>query len=788
MANGEETSTGTSTATNIDHHHPLYLQPCDTPGSSLISIQLTGSENYALWSRSMKIAQIGKSKLGFVDGRCTKDKFDRSLHELWEKCNAIVLSWIMNAVSTELLSGIVYKSNAHKVWTDMKDKYDKVDGSRIFFLHKEIATLSQGISLVSAYFSKLTDLWEEYDALMPCPGCDCPESKSYFEHFEYQRLLQFLMGLNETYSQPRSQILMMSPVPTVNKAYSMIVSEESQRALGKFSQSIDIGNGTTLFTNKGMNSANNYKPRRGNLFCGYCNYKEHTRDTCFKLHGYPADFKMRKKTTGFPQRPMANATIHEEQQSMTKQVTNTTTQEAQQVINTSAANVAQRGSPIMFTQEQYDQILKLISTGTGENESFAGTSKTFVANEKVKDENRIVDSGATNHMVHTRELLDKINTDILGNVPKVYLPDGSSLDVECTRESRIGENSIVKNVLYVLNFKYNLLSVSKHTRDLRCFISFYPDFWIMQDLHSGKVKGIGKELEGLNNLQHQKLEAKAANVHLQKSTVHEVDLKVWHGRLGHSLDRVVKQIPNMKFKASSDGTKECTICPLARQGRLSFPKSTIIRSDNGSEFFNSECHILFQSYGMIHQSSCVHTPQQNGVVERKQRHILEVARAIRLQGYLPFKFWGECVQATIYVINRLPLSVLSGKSSFEMLYGRVPSLQHLRTIGCLCFAKVVGEKDKFAARSVGAVDVKFMEHIFPFQLLKEGKLQLFPNGVLHYPVTTDAIPVQINTHDDDASLSAMPPVADNHTADTQPSLPLPLFSEDTPAQQSPPSE
>ncbi|XP_070014847.1 uncharacterized protein [Nicotiana sylvestris] len=299
MTNGEETSTGTSTTMNTDHHHPLYLQPCDTPSSFLISIQLTGSENYALWSRSMKIGLIGKSKLGFVNGRCIKDKFDRSLHELWEKCNAIVLSWIMNAVSTELLSGIIYKSSAHKVWTDLKDKYDKVDGSRIFFLHKEITTLSKGISSVSAYFSKLTDLWEEYDALMPCPGYNCPESKSYFEHFEYQRLLQFLMGLNETYSQPRSQILMMSHVPTVNKAYSMIVSEESQRALGKFFQSIDIGDGTTLFTNKGMNSGNNYKPRRGNLLCDYCNYKGHTRDTCFKLHGYLAEIQNEEEDNRF---------------------------------------------------------------------------------------------------------------------------------------------------------------------------------------------------------------------------------------------------------------------------------------------------------------------------------------------------------------------------------------------------------------------------------------------------------------------------------------------------------
>ncbi|XP_075098944.1 uncharacterized protein LOC142175843 [Nicotiana tabacum] len=160
--------------------------------------QLTETENYALWSRSMKIGLIGTSKLGFVDGRCTKDKFDRSLYELWEKCNVIFLSWIMNVVSKELLSGIMYKSSVHK----------------------------------------LTDLWEEYDALMTCPGCDCPESKSYSEHFVYQRLLQFLMGLNESYAQPRSQNVMMSPVPSINKAYSMIVSEKSQRSLGKFTHDL----------------------------------------------------------------------------------------------------------------------------------------------------------------------------------------------------------------------------------------------------------------------------------------------------------------------------------------------------------------------------------------------------------------------------------------------------------------------------------------------------------------------------------------------------------------------
>jgi len=76
----------------IDSHHPLHLQACDTPDSSLVSLQLTGSENYSLWSRSMKIGLLGKGKLGFVNGKYPKSLFPAPLHDLWEKCNDIVLS------------------------------------------------------------------------------------------------------------------------------------------------------------------------------------------------------------------------------------------------------------------------------------------------------------------------------------------------------------------------------------------------------------------------------------------------------------------------------------------------------------------------------------------------------------------------------------------------------------------------------------------------------------------------------------------------------------------------
>ncbi|KAL4279633.1 hypothetical protein GQ457_03G035300 [Hibiscus cannabinus] len=94
-------------STEIDFNHILYLHPSDTPGVSLISHQLTGVENYSIWSRSLRIAFLAKNKLGFLDGECKREDFEDSLHPQWDRCNAIALSWILNTVSNDLSAGIV---------------------------------------------------------------------------------------------------------------------------------------------------------------------------------------------------------------------------------------------------------------------------------------------------------------------------------------------------------------------------------------------------------------------------------------------------------------------------------------------------------------------------------------------------------------------------------------------------------------------------------------------------------------------------------------------------------
>ena len=72
----------------------------------------------------------------------------------------------------------------------------------------------------------LRELWVEYDSLTPVPSCECVNSREFVKFVHYHKLLQFLMGLNDSYKQVRGQILMIVPLPSLNKTYSLLIERE----------------------------------------------------------------------------------------------------------------------------------------------------------------------------------------------------------------------------------------------------------------------------------------------------------------------------------------------------------------------------------------------------------------------------------------------------------------------------------------------------------------------------------------------------------------------------------
>jgi hypothetical protein len=126
-----------------------------------------------------------------------------------------------------------------------------------------------------------------------------------------------------------------------------------------------------------------------------------------------------------------------------------------------------------------------------------------------------------------------------------------------------------------------------------------------------------------------------------------------------------------------------------------------IRSDNGTEFKNSQIEGFLEEEGIKHEFSSPYTPQQNGVVERKNRTLLDMARAMLDEYKTSDRFWAEAVNTACYAINRLYLHWILKKTSYELLIDKKPNVSYFRVFGSKCFILIKrGRKSKFAPKAV----------------------------------------------------------------------------------------
>ncbi|GJW71743.1 ribonuclease H-like domain-containing protein [Tanacetum coccineum] len=530
----------------LDVSHPLHLHPNDSAALTVVSIKLKGTENYQVWSCAMLLALEGKNKTGFIDGTCRRSNTDEVLGRQWDRVNAIVLGWILNSISEELFLGQIFSKRAKHVWDELKETYDKIDGSVTFNLHHKINSLTQDGSSIADYYHKLNALWKQFDALVELPRCTCHAAEDFKKHNQLMKLMQFLMGLDDCYMQIRSNILSRDTLPDVRSAYAIISSEESHRVVsnhasgsnsGQRSQSSvfnsNVGNrnsnqrpqssgNTTRPSNVTRPSTGNRRSGGGSqLVCENCGFNGHTIDRCFKIIGYPPDFG-KKGGSG------NNVTNGNNGQSFNRRF-----------VNNNSVGSSSTSSSTPFSDEQ---IIKLISM-IKENSSNICLRLGHPADQVLNVLNKDI-------------VFEKTNDEILGDLVHLDLWGPYKM------ASREG-------------FKYFLTIVDDFSRAV----------WVL-----------------------------------------------------------------------------------------------------------------------LHQIFLGYSPQQNGIVERKHRHLLNVARSIMFQGGLPLNLWSECVLTATYLINRLPSY---GKSPFELVFSRNPSLNHLRVFGCLCFATILNNSDKFSSRSEKCVLVGF---------------------------------------------------------------------------------
>ncbi|XP_071728524.1 uncharacterized protein [Rutidosis leptorrhynchoides] len=163
----------------------------------------------------------------------------------WDSCNYVVSSWILNSISEELFSGQVFSKLAKTIWDELKENYEKIDGSITFNLHQKLNSLSQSGSSVTDYYHKLNALWKQFDALVKLPDCVCTASDDFKAHTDLIKLMKFSMGLDESYASIRSNILLNHPLPSIKSVFATVSREESHR--GSFQQSSSSKTQTSAF-------------------------------------------------------------------------------------------------------------------------------------------------------------------------------------------------------------------------------------------------------------------------------------------------------------------------------------------------------------------------------------------------------------------------------------------------------------------------------------------------------------------------------------------------------------
>ncbi|KAF7151476.1 hypothetical protein RHSIM_Rhsim02G0004200 [Rhododendron simsii] len=403
----------------VDTSSPYFIHSSDHPGLVLVSKRLNG-DNYAMWYRSMLIALTAKNKIGFVDGTIEPPSASKKPMDfaLWVRCDKMVLSWLLNSVEPDLADGVVYAETSHEVWEDLRDRFSQGNAPRIFQIKKAITSHSQSSTSVSTYYTKLKSLWDELSSYQNPPTCSCGGMRVFNEQQDQDRIMQFLMGLNDTYSGILGHILVMNPLPTVRKAYSLIIQEEKQR---------ELSNGVA--ENFSMAATTQSRLNNG-----------HTEEFCRKLHGnnsFGSGGKRdsHKSTRGLDSRKGQRSNFSASgRDSTSSQPTALAAQSSFQDQSTHS-NVSDQNILNGLTPDQFQQLAEAISMVKSRSSTHAHANAAGRSSLEIPSINSdlsqpwILDSEATDHITPHSSLFTKSQSSSL---PIVNLPNGSAAPITST--------------------------------------------------------------------------------------------------------------------------------------------------------------------------------------------------------------------------------------------------------------------------------------------------------------------------------------------------------------------
>nr|KYP55112.1 hypothetical protein KK1_001317 [Cajanus cajan] len=242
----------------------------------------------------------------------------------------MMMAWLTRSMSLSIKKSVMWMDTTAKMWKDLKDQFSHSDKFRVVDLQDQIQNCKQGDSSISEYYTRLKILWKEiemYRLVLICtcsPSCSCGLLQKLQKEREDDCAIPFLRSLNDEYSQVRAQIMMMHPMPSIVKSFSMILQLErefvgnSSKPSSQDSIAFTVSHNdqskynsktkNTTIVNK--NNTNSRKPYgRNNKYCEHCKKTNHIVDTCYWKIGFPTGY--RKSNRGISSSSVASASLVE---------------------------------------------------------------------------------------------------------------------------------------------------------------------------------------------------------------------------------------------------------------------------------------------------------------------------------------------------------------------------------------------------------------------------------------------------------------------------------------------
>ncbi|XP_074300410.1 uncharacterized protein LOC141631670 [Silene latifolia] len=279
----------------IDSSSPYYLGSHDVPSAKISNIMLT-RYNYQDWQKSMRMSLKSRRKFGFVDGTLKKPTDPVTLDN-WEVVHCTLVQWIRNMIDPALLPTIPYGEDAAALWANLKARFSVVDATLIHSLKTQLKNCVQTKGMdVTTYFGKLQTLWDALIVHEPpfackCGDCKCDLGTDAINRLDNERLHQFFMGLDSSlYGNIRSQQFQFDPLPTLSRAYHVVLQEERLRAETTPADTSDVA-AFALSSSRPDWRAQREKERSDRhqkLICPYCETRGHDVANCFfKTNRFP---------------------------------------------------------------------------------------------------------------------------------------------------------------------------------------------------------------------------------------------------------------------------------------------------------------------------------------------------------------------------------------------------------------------------------------------------------------------------------------------------------------------